>query len=496
MRLMKQMLFALLIGLVSTAAQAATYYISPGGDGGKEGKGTNVSPFMTFANAISHMKGGDTLVLLDGTYTGNGNGNVSGIPAGTALSPTVIQAKNRHAAVLDSITVTIAGADYITIDGLKLKAGAGATALTIGASDKATAHITVKNTGVYKSAHSGAEPAVQLIGDTATRNTTHCLLEDCWFYGRAKNILEVRYTQGTTLRRCVVRHDGGEGHRLAISSIYTHRSTDGILENCIVLDTDPKQKPRVKGIFIQGPTSEPYDTVQVLGCIALDTYSESSTASRGMEVTGDTGAVLTNCIVWKTPRRDGGYSAGFSVAKGEGKGVTPKVTLSHCTSKGWGFGVLGDPHFDAVQSTLIMNTYHHVLGGIHLMEYCYMMNSESGEYEGNITQGPSNAWKATATQFVPKYIARIDDAAVKGTGHDGGDRGANIVYRYVDGKLTGDLLWPWPNEEFIKADFHNLAEGARGKWYENQPRQSFTQYIWEYAGSPSPWGSSREDKKE
>lgn len=77
-------------------------------------------------------------------------------------------------------------------------------------------------------------------------------------------------------------------------------------------------------------------------------------------------------------------------------------------------------------------------------------------------------------------------------------QGASIVNRYVNGVETGELLWPWPHEDRIKADFQQSFQNIPAQ-YKNTARGfaasgsglyggpiTLTSYIWEYLGSPCP----------
>src|SRR5689334_6111277 len=55
------------------AARAATYYVAPGGNDGAAGT-TAATPWHTFAAALPRLTAGDTLLLLDGTYTAGTTG--------------------------------------------------------------------------------------------------------------------------------------------------------------------------------------------------------------------------------------------------------------------------------------------------------------------------------------------------------------------------------------------------------------------------------------
>lgn len=79
-----------------------------------------------------------------------------------------------------------------------------------------------------------------------------------------------------------------------------------------------------------------------------------------------------------------------------------------------------------------------------------------------------------------------------------GENGATITHRYHDGVVTDEVLWPWPNEARIKADFAESFENMPLE-YQNADRGfvvegtglyggpiTLTSYIWEYLGHPCP----------
>src|SRR5262245_47517893 len=63
---------SILIGGGWAAADATTYYLSPTGSNSKSGTSA-LAPWKTFSFAIPKLKPGDTLVLLNGTYTAANN---------------------------------------------------------------------------------------------------------------------------------------------------------------------------------------------------------------------------------------------------------------------------------------------------------------------------------------------------------------------------------------------------------------------------------------
>jgi len=55
-----------------SSVSGATYYISPTGED-SSGNGTDGDPWATLHKAFENMQGGDTLIIKNGTYTGEAN---------------------------------------------------------------------------------------------------------------------------------------------------------------------------------------------------------------------------------------------------------------------------------------------------------------------------------------------------------------------------------------------------------------------------------------
>ncbi len=105
------------------------------------------------------------------------------------------------------------------------------------------------------------------------------------------------------------------------------------------------------------------------------------------------------------------------------------------------------------------------------------------------------------------YPIRIESGStLDGSGYGGADIGANITKRYgANGAFHGDSgyetlsdvdLWPWPNEDRIKADmaaeYSSKVTEKRGFCTDaanprtNTGKVTLTSYIWEYLGNNIP----------
>ena len=59
--------------ILPKAVKAANYYISPTGSGSRDGS-SSANALGSFSSAWSKLQPGDTLILLDGTYSENNSG--------------------------------------------------------------------------------------------------------------------------------------------------------------------------------------------------------------------------------------------------------------------------------------------------------------------------------------------------------------------------------------------------------------------------------------
>ena len=104
---------------------ATTYYVdSVGGDDSNTGLGASTA-WATLQQANSGIANGDTVIVLDGTYNSDANGD--GVIVEITKSNTTWKSVNRHGAVVNGggielDGITIKGANNVTIDGFEITA--------------------------------------------------------------------------------------------------------------------------------------------------------------------------------------------------------------------------------------------------------------------------------------------------------------------------------------------------------------------------------------
>jgi hypothetical protein len=437
--------------LFNSGFETAAYYVSTSGSD-TSGNGSSGLPWKTFAKAFSTMRGGDTLVLKDGTYT-ELMGTPLQPPSGLPTSLTTIRAEHDGGAVLNgggNQTPLTLNNSYIRVEGLKFINGDDQVGLLNGN------HIEILRTG-FGNAGSGQ------YDDILGVNGNNILIEDTWLWGRGKAGI-IAYGADNVFRRVVIRLDGysGPGATLGYIGITLYDTINAIVENCIALDFAASATTfDWKGGFRsrdQGDTR----TQRFLGDIVLNIPYDGFRLS-------DT--YVENVVAWDIAGRGGIFEDTFK----------PDYSIKNATvgaSSSGGINTFLSP----VSNSLIYQVAGSSTGG------------NFNHFFGTPT--PSDATNALIVNPQIRYITRVEAGSPGyASGQAGSNRGATIVNRYQNGLLTTQALWPWPNEARIKADLRtdfNLAGinprrgfAADGNGLRGTPI-TLTSYIWEYLGYPCP----------
>ncbi|TSC95716.1 MAG: cell surface protein [Parcubacteria group bacterium Athens1014_10] len=531
-------------------AAAATYYVSPSGNN-TTGNGTRVNPWQTPYYGCTHMSGGDTLILMDGTYSYISGGartwsNQIRPPSGPdANHYTIVKAENDWQAIINfagegadmtggDAAIAIWGgwggtARYIQVEGIKVinTTGALTTSDCQYIKIKRIAHISSPGNGADNSGY--GEPYLIM------RGSDHVLLEDSWTSGCIRyGVLVVgdnddpyADTTNIIIRRVVVRMDyKAPGQPKACFAAYGGNDTglssvDNILfQNDICIDWNPASPgmTEVYGGFYNPKFTK---SVKYQGCIALNLkpaggmHAAFYTLDNYYQNIGP--SILENCVAWDCDGRAIYWNRGGAVGI---RSVT--ATANQCTFGNLRiaspYAYVNDGYSPTSAGWIISTLSNSIIDSANATNITYFDSEKYNSY--NIISPPSGATNAITTDNRLLYITRVENGSTcKGTGEGGVDRGATIQYRYgVDGTLWGETgyntltstnLWPYPYEDNIRLDFRmtNNPTGTALPTTNNATRgfcadgQTLTKYIWEYLGNPCPfdicnYGSTPEPEPE
>ncbi len=510
------LLITALLVIFPYSVYGAVYYVSPAGSD-TTGDGSYDNPWQTIVYATGMMSGGDTLILKDGVYYNDSMQNMISPPSGSAGNYTVVKAENDWQAIIDGqgfplytqYPVHIEGKSYIQIEGLKIRNGSASEAIHISNSH----HIKVFRTSVINGVPYDAEYGNVV---TVSDGSQYVLLEDVWVTG-AMRYGVLAYgdyddrdspTSKIIFRRVVVRWDYINSNQpKAAFAFYGNNDgpdpditplRDVMCQNCIAIDTNPGNAYTLMSAGFSNIKNA--RNVKHYGSIALNirvggTYSPGN----GFVVTEyekSGGNEIHNSVAWDVS------GTGFAMRDSDTtlQNVIDQSTVGKADRGVYEFGTVSGEIL--VKNSIFYNNNNVNTGDI--------VESYNIYYPASLK--PSGSTNSLTDDPGLKYITRIEAGSPgDGTGENGVDRGANILYRYgVSGTLWGEAgfdqltdepLWPWPYEDQIKKDFSEPNDPPTGAYpTTNDTKRGFcadgkglyggnitlTSYIWEYLGNPCP----------
>lgn len=468
--------------------------------------------YTTISAGIAAMSGGDTLLVLNGIYSGSSN-RIYNPPAGTPDDYTYILAETDFGVTIERDCELREGYDCVYIRGFKFFNYA-ANKMLIGSD-------SVK---VIRCAFDGAagNSACINFGQSyaAATGGNYCLAEDCYAFGgpmRYPFRMSSKSGSYTIFRRCLVRWDYSDTDEpQAAFADYDRPSIS--FQNCIAIDaTDYRGTDAPYDGYKSFFTPNGANDVRYYGCISLNVEG----AGYYIEDSPVQDIVLENCISWGCTDTSGGSSQASSETYDAwpfySRGGDGPVAVKNCTigANDYVAGVI----FNGVTTDSIYNTiiYDIELGdgvyaenGAGYEDYnCFNSNTGGRDVSGGIG---SNSITSDPTSNGLNYLPRIESGStLKTAGSSGGQIGAQIVKRYGASEtlwgetgwnvLQSDDLWPWPNQAQIKSDCASFYKGE-GVAYESSPEmngargfavpgKTLTNYIWDYLGNGSPYSQTQ-----
>lgn len=501
----------------STEAMAANHYLDPAGN--DSGTCTSTSPCHTLGYAYTQMKGGDTLYLNDGTYDGASNftNQVTNLPpSGTAGNYTTITATNipcqNGVACNQPLRVIIGpsagifmqnyvSSSYVKYQGLYFK-----TNLCI----MGTAHWYFKQCAVEGNTTGNVATVTNL-------SSTYTIFEDVLAFGigRYGFVFYDETRNGTPMycvcRRCIVRQDYANiAMPLAGFNLYYARNIAFL--NCIDIDGDSPQDwvgiDEVMASFSQVDDAANI-SYEINGCIAVNT-------AKGLveTVRGASGITITDLLGMHI---GGGIEAVGTMSINRANILDVNINNFPSTSLAYDNTNIGINDWQGsgstVNNTIVRKTYGAPTVGSFSGDYFNYVPSLS---TGATTFAPTHTYTTDPFSKGLLYPVRTEAGSALATeGSSGGQIGANIMTTLGTDGLeygatgydtpTGTSLWPWPLEDWVKAQMSGMDSTISGYTMPSPTRgfcgysgkdgvhNTLTSYIWEYLGNQIPssvYGSS------
>jgi hypothetical protein len=404
-----------------------------------------VSPGDSLSAKASSLSPGDTLILRDGLYA-NSELQVKGLH-GTQTAPITIQADHDGKAIIDGAgsaphVIEVNNSSYVVVAGLVAQnAGPDNDVVVVsGQSDM----ITLRRITAY---HAGSGNAH--VFDIAD-GPNNVLIEDCAGWGQGRYIFIAYHSSNVIFRRTWARWTTQSNFSPAPRACYgIYGASNVTLENPICIHDIPDQPSNDYFTAIWITTNGPSeDNVKILGAMFLDNWE-------GIWVndsSGDNTQVINS--LFDNTRKQGTFNTttnhGDGLIWGTDNGSGGGVDTSTFVNNEVGFSKQTSQNPTLTNSVFVNNDTALVGNPTH----------SSLDFYGNgsigTTVGP------TDKQVDPRYnVAKYGRGAylfippnspLKGAGQGGSDIGATIIYRYQDGVLTNQPLWPWPMEDRIKTE--------------------------------------------
>ncbi|MFH0909481.1 MAG: putative Ig domain-containing protein [bacterium] len=456
--------------------------------------------YGTIGGAIAAMSAGEAVIVNDGSYYGTAN-FIDDMPGGTSRTvATTIRA--RHAL---EVTIKNSGSlgyydhpievtdRYIRVDGFIVVLAD--TTYPPAIVELSGSHNVVKNCIAIR------KGVMDNYGSWFSVGGVSNLVEDCAGAGHARYGFvcgsATAATSHNVFRRCVGRADYSDSDQpMATFCFYGNNSGDQAeymaFQNCIAIDGNQCDTGYGLYAYIWGGFYFPKNTDHAVlrGCLVV--HVDNAYGGYAVKELGGHDLTMSDCVSWDNANSKGGSSGGLWMSGSQGN-----IDIRHCT--------FGDS--DCGMRNNSSGTNQHITD-------CLFTDNASigtvGLWASQTYNGFNPGAQAFGTLYVtsshsPAYMVRIEDGSdYDNAGSSGGDIGATILKRHgADGAAWGDPgwdtlsdvnLWPYPNEEKIRALFREANPPNAGSVPTTNDTtrgfcsdgQTLTKYVWEYLGRTIP----------
>ncbi len=435
-----------------SSGHTTTYFASPDGSDANSGM-TEQQAWATFDHCLDNLDPGDTLVLLDGVYAQTLHVTITG----TVAAPITIKAKNDGKAIIDGEGIrepAIFGEWNTTDDGYIIVQGivfqnSSSSIVTIYSH-----HNTFKRCSAYRGKFGANDHAWNLA------KATHTLLEDCVAAATERHLFVSWTDDGkdtfNTFRRCfAVGTIPGQPLTATVSEYNIYGGSHDLVENSIGWGGARYYSISIHS-QVGGAGYANHDN-RVLGSIFMrsDDVGVSINHAGGDAPRNNT---IENCVVYDN-------RLGFNIGE---EGRTENTVLNHLTViSNTAHGLRIKDPLTTIKNTLLNRNGFGYNSTYHEGAWSYINNygnTENNDILGDWTNSIS------ADPLIGDGMLTIPhNSPSKGAGEGESDIGANIQYRYQDGVLTTEPLWPWPMQQRILDELGIDVMGELGTLFSLQP---------------------------
>lgn len=512
------------------------------------GDGTVSNPKKYISSGINLMASGDTLIIKDGTYTGNSNmitniGYGFMAPSGSPGIYTTVMAEHPGGVLIDAqhARAPIYGnGNQVSRDGnppgganvsyIAFKGLIATNPLDLGSSEGS---ITFNHVHHIKIVDCGAYEADDYTTPISVSRSEYVLVEGCYVWGNGRMKIVFYLTDYSIMRRNVARHDRSITiWPTGIFDVYASQHTR--IQNNIAIDSDQFDfygHSDAVGAFVDqsgGGNNEIWATRidnSFWNNIALNVHNRFTLTQRN---DSSDPVSFNNSIGWDMNAIANNSADGLGSAIIEssdklninqstfGHWRSPHYVMSQSSGTATPLGISGYDQTQNITNSIFYDFKDYNNGVTGLFE-----SIENAAYNNVFGPSPVNIKNSTVTNTIVtnpttdclKYLPRIEaGCALQTAGQTGARVGANILYmRGKSGTMFGDTdydtegtapMWPFPHEDLIKTKMASYSytgskytggtgtiTGARGfaagTSLDGSP-QTLTKYIWEYLGNPIP----------
>lgn len=421
--------------LIVSPAWATDYYADPAGSAACV-SGCVIGTPCSLTTGLTCLSAGDTLYLKDGTYSQQLNIAASG----TSEAYITVKALNDGQVTIDGNGVAygvcnVANQAYINMEGLICIDGGEVVRV------KSSHHVNVRKVSASQAT------SMHFISN----GSNNVLFEDCFLKTSAETSINIYESQYVTVRRAAVILVNNTTSSGRVITLYG--SDNCTIENNVILNQNSSVTPMGVGVW-SNTYSSPGNYNKFYGNVVYNMKTWSYVINSATHLlTGNEfhNNVSINSTYGLYQRADDNLTVSNLMVVGGTQNAAQGQDNTWVKDGAWDMqGTVKNSSF-LNGGTGISKALTGDKAGTSITSRYNNFYNVSTQYSGTVLDKTGDAITNpvydTATYGKGAYL--MVPTALVGQGEAGEDIGAKVLYRYVDGTLTGTPLWPWSMEARI-----------------------------------------------